>query len=1113
LTVQCSRCGHENRAGAKFCEQCASPLARRCRQCGAELSLTARFCPECAHPTGVATASPATSRSASPDSYTPRYLAERILNSRAALEGERKHVTVLFADMKGSMELLADRDPEEARQILDPVLSLMMDAVHRYEGTVNQVLGDGIMAIFGAPVAHEDHAVRACYAALTMLSAVGRANDDLRRHHGVEVQIRVGLNSGEVVVRSIGNDLHMEYSAVGQTTHLAARMEQLATPGTVRLTVDTARLAEGFVRLDSLGALSVKGLAGPVEMFELAGAATSRGRLQAAVARGLTPFVGRQSEMAYLETAVRTAAGGLGQLVAIVGEPGVGKSRLYWEFTHSPRTSGWVVLESSSVSYGKATAWGPLIDLLHRYFGIEESDDARRIREKVAGKLLTLDESLRPSVTPIAALLGLPVDDARWQKLEPRERRQETLDAVKRVILREAQLAPVLLVFEDLHWIDAETQAFLDALVPSAASARLLILVNYRPEYVHGWTNQRHYAQLRIGALGPDVAGALLDELLGIDASVTSLKAILIERTEGNPFFLEESVRSLVETGHLTGRRGAYRLARPAEGMAVPATVRAVLDARIDRLSADDKRLLQCAAVIGKDVPFKLLEAVAGQSSQDLHAALNRLATAELLLEARLFPELELSFRHAITHEVTYASLLTERRRELHGAVLDALLRGISPQSEPLPQLAHHAYRAGRWDEALEFLRRVAAMSMNRSANEEAASCLERAVEALTHSSKSPERDALEIDARLELRAALFRLGRHADITPHLARAQLLAETLDDAGRLARIHADWATHYGALGDDPRFEVSALSALESARKVGDTALELTATFHLAQLYARTAQYARAAGLTQRLVDAGDAVTSGDHGLGSPQLVVARLWLLWCLAELGRFEEGLQRAQALVRDVTEPFERLTSQLGLGLLHLRQGHVPEAIATLETALPLCRTPSLAVWFPAVASPLGYAYALNGRTGDGLALLQQAVEATTQRGAVHPLRMAHLAEAHLLAGDADTARDLAHRAIDAARSRGERAHEAYALRVLGCSTQSHRDAESMLQHAVELADALEMHPLATQARLDLAARYAKQGKRRESETTAAAATRLLDALGMRDWRALPRDDLNIRQ
>src|SRR5437867_384968 len=533
-----------------------------------------------------------------PLASTPAHLAEKILLSRSALEGERKQVTVLFADLKESMELLADRDPEEARQLLDPVLERMIEAVHRYEGIVNQVMGDGIMALFGAPIAHEDHAVRACYAALRMQETVTSYGDEVQRAHGIPVQIRVGLNSGAVVVRAIDSSLHMDYTAVGQTTHLAARMEQMAKPGSVLTTGETLRLAEGFVQVKALGPVVVKGLMDHIEMFELVGAVSTRTRLHAFAARGLTRFVGRQAEIEALRQALERAGTSHGQVVAVIGEPGVGKTRLVYEFTRSHHTHDWLVLESSSVSYGKATAYLPVRDLLKTYFQIDDRDDGRKIREKLTGKLLTLDATLGPTLPAFLALLDVPVEDRQWQDLDPSQRRQRTLAAIKQLLLRESQVQPLLLVFENLHWIDAETQAVLDSLIESLPTARLLLLVNYRPEYQHGWGSKTYYTQLRLDPLPPANAEALLQALLGDNPSLVPLKRLVIERTEGNPFFLEESVRALVETGVLAGKPGAYRLTGPLPGIAVPATVQAVLAARVDRLSPDHKRLLQAASVV-----------------------------------------------------------------------------------------------------------------------------------------------------------------------------------------------------------------------------------------------------------------------------------------------------------------------------------------------------------------------------------------------------------------------------------------------------------------------------------------------------------------------------------
>ena len=628
--MQCPHCRHDNREGRRFCGECGLSFASTCPSCGFLNEGSEKFCGGCGRsltpaPTVVEP------KFGSPQSYTPKHLAEKILTSKAALEGERKQVTVLFADLKGSMELLADRDPEDARKLLDPVLERMMEAVHRYEGTVNQVMGDGIMALFGAPLAHEDHAVRACYAALRMQESVAQYADGVFRSHGVPVQLRVGLNSGEVVVRAIGSDLHMDYTAVGQTTHLAARMEQMATPGTILLAPATLQLAEGYVQVTARGPVAIKGLADPVKIYALTGASAQRTRLHAATARGLTRFVGRDAEIEQIRRALALAHDGRGQLVALVGEPGVGKSRLVYEFTHSHRTQDWLIREAGSVSYGKATSYLPVIDLLKAYFKVHDRETHREVREKVTGKLLTLDRTLEPTLPALLALLDVPVEDTQWQALDPPQRRRRTLDAVKRLLLRECQLQPLLVIFEDLHWIDSETQALLDSLVESLPTARLLLLVNYRPEYGHGWGSKTYYTQLRLDALPPESANELLLALLGTDATVETLKPVLIARTGGNPLFLEESVRTLVETHALTGERGAHRLARPLDTIDVPATVQAILASRIDRLGPRDKQLLQTASVIGKDVPLVLLLAIAELGEEDLRRGLARLQAAEFL--------------------------------------------------------------------------------------------------------------------------------------------------------------------------------------------------------------------------------------------------------------------------------------------------------------------------------------------------------------------------------------------------------------------------------------------------------------------------------------------------
>ncbi|HET7853153.1 MAG TPA: adenylate/guanylate cyclase domain-containing protein [Candidatus Methylomirabilis sp.] len=963
------------------------------------------------------------SRFASPHAYTPKHLAERILNSRGTLEGERKQVTVLFADVKGSTELLADLDPEDARKLLDPVLERMMGAVHRYEGTVNRVLGDGIMAIFGAPLAHEDHAMRACCAALAMQQAIRRYTADARRTVGVEVQIRVGLNSGVVVVREVGNNLAMDYSAVGKTTHLAARMEQLASPGTIRLTPDTLRLVEGFVQVTSLGPVPVKGIADPLEVFELVGTTAARTRLQAAAARGLTRFVGRDAEINQLRRALEKAGSGRGQVVAVVGEPGVGKSRLFWEFVHSHRLQDWLVLESSSVSYGKATAYLPIIDLLKAYFRIEADDDERRIREKVTGKLLTLDEALRPTLPAFLSLLEVPVKDHALRDLDPERRRQTTLEALKRLLFKESQIQPLCIVFEDLHWIDAETQAVLDIVIDSLPTAQILLLVNYRPEYQHGWGSKTYYTQLRLDPLLPENAEELLRSLMGDDLGLAPLKRLLIDRTEGNPFFLEESVRTLVEVGVLSGDRGSYRPVKNLDTIQMPATVQAVLAARIDRLPPEDKTILQTAAVIGKDIPVRLLQAVTGSPEEALRAALTRLQVAEFLYETALFPEPEYTFKHSLTLEVAYASLLHERRRGLHARIVETFEKLYADRiAERVNWLAHHAFRGEVWGKALKYL-------------------------------------------------------RHAGSTSPVSLDAVLGPGPESPG-----HLWWMGDYERAIKVGQFDLAGAADFGNFAMSVYTTFRLGQTYHSLGDYPRAMELLR-----QNVAALEGDLLCEQCGMAGFPSVLSRSWLAWCLAERGEFAEGIALGNEgiqIAESANHIWSLIVACAGLGGVHLIKGDLDSAITVLERGLVLDRVENFPILFPFVASPLGFAYALSGRVTEAVPLLEQAVDEAVSLKLVanHPLRIARLGEAHLRAGRPDSALPLAERALELSREHKERGHEAYALRLLGeiWSRTDGSGTEKAIAHfeqARALAEELGMRPL--MVRCDLGLSGLHQGAR----------------------------------
>ena len=1086
--MKCPRCKHENPAEVKFCGECGARLESVCPACGASNLPGNKFCGQC----GVALAQiGAAPKFASPQSYTPKHLAEKILTSKSALEGERKQVTVLFADMKGSMELLADRDPEDARKILDPVLEQMMEAVHRYEGTVNQVMGDGIMALFGAPLAHEDHAMRACYAALRMHGTVGRYAQELRRTQGLNLQIRAGVNSGEVVVRSIGNDLHMDYTAVGQTTHLASRMEQLASPGTTLITGETLRLAEGYFKVKPLGPVPVKGLTEPVEVYEVTGAGPARTRLQAAAARGLTRFVGRDAEVEALRQALEKARGGYGQVVAIVGEPGVGKSRLFYEFIHSHRTHGWLVLESGSVSYGKATPYLPVIDLLKAYFKIQDRDDHREIREKVTGKLLTLDEALKPSLPGFLNLLDLPVEDSQWQGLDPPQRRQRTLEAVKRLLLRESQLQPLVLVFEDLHWIDSESQAALDSLIESLPTARILLLVNYRPEYQHSWGSKTFYMQLRIDPLPPESANELLQALLGDDAGLQPLKQILTARTEGNPFFLEESVHTLVETKALVGERGAYRLAKPIESTQVPTTVQAVLAARIDRLPPEEKHLLQSASVIGKDVPFLLLEAIVEDTDERLRQRLAHLQAAEFLYETSLFPDLEYTFKHALTHEVAYGSLLQERRRVLHARIVEAIERLYPDRlAEQVERLAHHAFRGEMWDKTVAYLHEAGRKAAGRSAYKEAASYFEQALEALRHLPESRQTLEQAINIRVDLGPALIAIGGYSapEVESVYTHARELCERLGETPQLFPVLWGLARVYDHRDLNMGREMGE-QLLALAERVREPALLLEAhherwanLFSLGELTSALTHTERGIELYNPQEHRQYAFLYGGHDPGVCGLRHAAM-TLWLLGYPDQALERSRDALALAQKLSHPYSLVHALFYSAWVHQQRGERQAVDERIGAAVTLATEQGFTRWVLQGAVLQGWLLAQHGKGQEGILKMRQGATVVREQS----YYAVPLAEAYGKEGQSEEGLRVISEELARVHKIGERFYEVELYRIKGelllkKPVTDEEQAEGCFQKALEVARSQSAKSLELRATMSLSRLWQKRGKQKEA-------------------------------
>ncbi len=771
--MRCSRCGIENPIGKKFCGDCGAPLANLCPKCGADNPFGNGFCGEC----GTALKVPAAAPTKTSDDSSIR-----VSDARGAenLAGERKTVTALFADIKGSTELMEDLDPENARAIIDPALKLMMDAAHRYYGYVVQSTGDGIFALFGAPVAHEDHPQRALYAALRMQEEMRRHSSKVVADGGTPIEARIGANTGEVVVRSISTGGgHVEYTPIGHTTNLASRMQAVAPTGSIAISEQTRKLVEGYFELKALGPTKLKGVSEPVNVYEVTGLGPLRTRLQRSAGRGLTKFVGRERELEAMRTAADRAISGHGQIVATMAEAGTGKSRLIHEFKVKNQ-SGWMVLETFSVSHGKASAFLPVIELLWNYFGIKSNDDERARREKVTGRVLALDRSLEDTLPYLFALLGIVEGDDPLAQMDGQIKKRRTLDAIKSILLRESLNQPLMVIFEDLHWIDDETQALLGLLADSIPNSKILMLVNYRPEYSHQWNSKTYYTQLRLDPLGKDSADELLSALLGAGAELGALKRLIIEKTEGNPFFMEETVQVLLDEGALV-RNGETLLTKPIGELKIPPTVQGILAARIDRLAGGTKDLLQTLSVIGREFRMSLIQKVVSKPAEELDRMLNELQLGEFIYEQPAVGSTEYIFKHALTQEVSYSSILQERRKLLHeriGRAVEELYPGSI--DDHLDELAHHYGRSGDSAKALDYLESAGLWAVRRLAYGEAVRNLTAALELLQRTPSSAERDRREFAVQTSLGPVLMATKGWA--APETERAYLRAEQIAETG-------------------------------------------------------------------------------------------------------------------------------------------------------------------------------------------------------------------------------------------------------------------------------------------------------------------------------------------
>jgi class 3 adenylate cyclase/ribosomal protein L40E len=793
--MKCPKCQFENPKEMQFCGKCGAKLESICPKCGFSNPSGFVFCGKC----GEALAEPEQAPPIDydqPQSYTPKHLADKILTTRSSIEGERKLVTVLFADVANYTSMSEKLDPEEVHQIMDGCFKILMDEIHRYEGTINQFTGDGIMALFGAPVAHEEHAQKACYTALSIQKSLSEYAENIKKHYGVDFQMRIGLNSGPVVVSSIGDDLRMDYTAVGDTTNLASRMESMARPGTILVSKNTYRLTREFFEFKSLGEVEVKGKEYPQEAFELTKVGEVETRIEAAVAKGLTRFVGRKNSMAALVEACDKAHSGSGQVVGIVGEAGVGKSRLLLEFRNRLPQSEFAYLEGRCLHYGGSMPYLPMLDILRSYFDIKGDDLEHIIKEKMAEKVLQLDERLKRVLPPFQEILSLKVEDETYLNLEPGQKRERTFEALRDLFVRESQNKLLVLVVEDLHWIDKTSEEFLDYLIGWLAGTRILLILLYRPEYTHPWGSKSYYNRIGLDQLTAKSSTELVQAILEGGQVVPELRELILGRASGNPLYMEELTQTLLENGSIQRKEDQYVLSAKASEIQIPDTIQGIISARMDRLEDNLKRIMQVASVIGRDFAFRILQAITGVR-EELKSYLLNLQGLEFIYEKRLFPELEYIFKHALIQEVAYNSLLQKRRREIHEKIGKAIEQIYMNRLEEFYEmLAYHYQKAANHMKAYQYLVQAGDAAARLYAYAESRLHYAMALEALAQLPDTEGNHRRRVDTLIKQVGSSWRAVPLEQNLTRLFEAESLAKELSGPDgtpgghrlRLARIH-------------------------------------------------------------------------------------------------------------------------------------------------------------------------------------------------------------------------------------------------------------------------------------------------------------------------------------
>jgi class 3 adenylate cyclase/predicted ATPase len=1102
--MQCSKCQFENPEGIKFCVECGNKLEAICAKCGFSNSPSFKFCGECGHSLTISSEPPPKEFSFDDkldkiQKYLPKGLTEKILAQRDRIEGERKQVTVMFCDMEGFTRLAERIGPEEAFTIIDKVYEILIHKVYDYGGTVNELTGDGIMALFGAPIALEDAPQRAIRSSLAVHREMAKFSDRLKQEKELisPLKMRIGIHTGPVVVGTLGNDLRVEFKAVGDTVNLASRVEGLAEPGTTSITEATFNLTEGFFRFEALGEREVKGKEEPVQIYRAIASSTSRTKFDVSTARGLTPFVGRDRELELLLDSFERVKAGRGQAVSVVAEAGVGKSRLLYEFRKAVANVDVTFLEGRCLSYSRGVPYHLHIDILKANFDIREGDGESEIRKKVERglKIIRVDEA---STLPyLLELLGVKDSGIDKVPLSPEAKKGLIFEALKRITLKASEIRPLILSYEDLHWMEKSSEDVLKNALESIPGARILMIFTYRPEFVHSWGGRSYHNQVNLNRLSNRESLTMVTYLLGTEVIDNSLEELILEKTEGVPFFIEEFIKSLTDLNIIEKKDSKYRLSKDIKEVAIPSTIQDVTMARVDLLPDAAKEVLKTGSVIGREFSYELIKMVSELAQEELLSYLSVLKDSELLYERGIFPQSAYIFKHALTQEVVYSSLLLKRRKQIHEKIAKAM-EELHPErlEEFYEMLAYHYTEAGCHEQAIPYWQRAGQRALQRSASVEALDHLNKGLEGLKTLPDTPVRTQLELDFLIALGLA-YRLTRGytaPEVARTYGRARAVCQQVGDTPKLGQVLFGLSMYHLGRADYRTAQELGRQLLAEARRQKDIGLILEAHRMLGSSLYYSGEFSAARTHLERGIALYDPQQHRSHAalFGFDPGVVCHALAANALSILGYPDQAQQRIQTaltLAQATSHPHS-----LGAALnwtveLHQHCGERQVVQEHAERSLAFSTDQGFPHWVAWATHNRGWALAMQGRSKEGIAQLHHGRDMLQDLGLELAMTgiLGNIAEAYGHARQPEAGLQAMAEALKLMEQKGERRYEASLYRIkgellLGLSADHRTEAETCFHQALDVARRQQAKLLELGAAASLSRLWQQQSKRQEA-------------------------------